>query len=67
MMRPGSIGLLENTRFHPGEEKNDPALVAALLDRFDADRPVRLLGVRMDLVPLDAETTADTDLDLEVT
>ena len=42
-------------------------VVLDLLDRFDADRPVRLLGVRMDLVPLDAETTADTDLDLEVT
>lgn len=41
-------------------------VVLDLLDRFDADRPVRLLGVRMDLVPLDAETTADTDLDLEV-
>ena len=42
-------------------------VVLDLLDRFDADRPVRLLGVRMDLVPLDAATTADTDLDLEVT
>ena len=30
MMRPGSIGLLENTRFHPGEETNDPALVAEI-------------------------------------
>ena len=30
MMRPGSIALLENTRFHPGEEKNDPALVAEI-------------------------------------
>ena len=42
-------------------------VVLDLLDRFDADRPVRLLGVRMDLVPLDAQPTADTDLDLEVT
>ncbi|MGE0213971.1 MAG: phosphoglycerate kinase, partial [Parvibaculaceae bacterium] len=25
-IRPGSILLLENTRFHPGEEKNDAAL-----------------------------------------
>ncbi|WP_331436171.1 DNA polymerase IV [Gordonia sp. w5E2] len=42
-------------------------VVLDLLDRFDADRPVRLLGVRMDLVPLDAQPTVDTDLDLEVT
>jgi phosphoglycerate kinase len=26
----GSITVLENTRFHPGEESNDPALVAAI-------------------------------------
>ena len=29
-MRPGDVLLLENTRFHPGEEKNDPAMAAAL-------------------------------------
>jgi phosphoglycerate kinase len=29
-MRPGDILCLENTRFHPGEEKNDPAFAAAL-------------------------------------
>jgi phosphoglycerate kinase len=29
-MKPGDIVLLENTRFHKGEEKNDPAFVAAL-------------------------------------
>lgn len=29
-MRPGDILCLENTRFHPGEEKNDPDFVAAL-------------------------------------
>jgi len=29
-MRPGDILCLENTRFHNGEEKNDPAFVAAL-------------------------------------
>jgi phosphoglycerate kinase len=29
-MRPGDILCLENTRFYPGEEKNDPAFVAAL-------------------------------------
>ncbi|WP_019833740.1 phosphoglycerate kinase [Sphingomonas sp. PR090111-T3T-6A] len=29
-MAPGSIALLENTRFHKGEEKNDPALVEAM-------------------------------------
>ena len=27
---PGDVVLLENTRFHPGEEKNDPALAAAM-------------------------------------
>jgi phosphoglycerate kinase len=30
MLRPGDIGLLENTRFDPGEEKNDPETVARL-------------------------------------
>lgn len=29
-MKQGDILCLENTRFHPGEEKNDPAFVAAL-------------------------------------
>ncbi len=29
-MKPGDILLLENTRFHAGEEKNDPAFVKAL-------------------------------------
>jgi phosphoglycerate kinase len=29
-MRAGDILCLENTRFHPGEEKNDPAFVEAL-------------------------------------
>jgi len=29
-MKPGDILCLENTRFHTGEEKNDPAFVAAL-------------------------------------
>jgi phosphoglycerate kinase len=29
-MHPGDIICLENTRFHPGEETNDPAFVAAL-------------------------------------
>ncbi len=29
-LRDGEILCLENTRFHPGEEKNDPAFVAAL-------------------------------------
>jgi phosphoglycerate kinase len=30
VMKPGDIVCLENTRFHPGEEKNDPAFVAEL-------------------------------------
>src|SRR3954462_10214866 len=29
-MLPGNIGVLENTRFHTGEEKNDPALAKAM-------------------------------------
>lgn len=29
-MRPGDVVLLENTRFHPGEEKNDPMMAASL-------------------------------------
>lgn len=29
-LQPGKIGLLENLRFHKGEEKNDPAFVQAL-------------------------------------
>jgi phosphoglycerate kinase len=29
-MHDGDVLLLENTRFHAGEEKNDPAFVAAL-------------------------------------
>ncbi len=28
-LAPGEVLLLENVRFHPGEEKNDPALAAA--------------------------------------
>src|SRR6185437_8151964 len=27
---PGNIGVLENTRFHAGEEKNDPQLAKAM-------------------------------------
>jgi phosphoglycerate kinase len=40
IMLPGSIGILENTRFHVGEEKNDPQLakgMAALGDYFVND------------------------------
>ena len=29
-MLPGNIGILENTRFHDGEETNDPALATAI-------------------------------------
>jgi phosphoglycerate kinase len=39
-LRPGDILCLENTRFHPGEEKNDPAFateLAALGDIFVSD------------------------------
>ena len=34
-MKDGDILLLENTRFHPGEEKNDPAFAAALAENGD--------------------------------
>ncbi|GAB4479142.1 MAG: phosphoglycerate kinase [Erythrobacter tepidarius] len=30
ILRPGDVALLENTRFWPGEEKNDPALAKAI-------------------------------------
>jgi phosphoglycerate kinase len=29
-LAPGDVAILENTRFHPGEETNDPALAAAM-------------------------------------
>ncbi|MFN7174511.1 MAG: phosphoglycerate kinase, partial [Thermaurantiacus tibetensis] len=35
-MRPGDVVVLENTRFHPGEEKNDPALADAIARLGDA-------------------------------
>jgi phosphoglycerate kinase len=34
-MKPGDVLLLENTRFHEGEEKNDPAFVQALAENGD--------------------------------
>ena len=34
-MLPGNIGILENTRFHAGEEKNDPALARAMAELAD--------------------------------
>jgi phosphoglycerate kinase len=34
-MRDGDVLLLENTRFHKGEEKNDPAFVSALAELGD--------------------------------
>jgi len=30
LLAPGDVAILENTRFHAGEEKNDPALVAEM-------------------------------------
>ena len=35
-LRPGGVLMLENVRFHPEEEKNDPAFAKALSDGFDA-------------------------------
>ncbi|EXS69330.1 phosphoglycerate kinase [Sphingobium sp. Ant17] len=40
VMRPGDIAILENTRFHAGEESNDPALadaMAAIVDMYVND------------------------------
>ncbi|WP_126975614.1 phosphoglycerate kinase [Frigidibacter oleivorans] len=34
-LAPGEVLLLENTRFHAGEEKNDPALAQAMADLGD--------------------------------
>jgi phosphoglycerate kinase len=36
MLQPGDVAILENTRFHAGEEKNDPELVAAMAKLGDA-------------------------------
>ncbi|HUR63223.1 MAG TPA: phosphoglycerate kinase [Candidatus Thermoplasmatota archaeon] len=39
-LKPGEVLLLENVRFHPGEERNDPAFcqqLAALADRYVND------------------------------
>lgn len=35
LLAPGDIALLENLRFHPGEEANDPAFAAALAENAD--------------------------------
>ncbi|MBD3243496.1 MAG: phosphoglycerate kinase [Chitinivibrionales bacterium] len=34
-LQPGNVLLLENTRFHPGEESNDPAFARQLADLAD--------------------------------
>ena len=36
MLQPGDVAILENTRFHAGEEKNAPELVAAMAKLGDA-------------------------------
>jgi phosphoglycerate kinase len=35
MMNPGDVAILENTRFHAGEEKNDPALAKGMAELGD--------------------------------
>jgi len=35
VLRPGDVAILENTRFHEGEEKNDPALAASMAANGD--------------------------------
>ncbi|MEO7689148.1 MAG: phosphoglycerate kinase [Sphingomonas sp.] len=34
-LKPGDVAILENTRFHAGEEKNDPELAAAMAQLAD--------------------------------
>ncbi|MFN2450729.1 MAG: triose-phosphate isomerase [Candidatus Dormibacteria bacterium] len=34
-LRPGEVGMLENVRFEPGEERNDPALAARFAELAD--------------------------------
>ena len=50
-MKPGDILCLENTRFHPGEEKNDPAFVAAARQARRHLGERRLLGRRTARTP----------------
>nr|RAV90941.1 phosphoglycerate kinase [Aerococcus mictus] len=38
----GGIVVLENTRFHPGEENNDPAFAKALAEKLFADKKTAL-------------------------
>ncbi|MGB7411434.1 MAG: phosphoglycerate kinase [Sphingopyxis granuli] len=35
VLAPGDVAVMENTRFHPGEEKNDPAFADALAEVGD--------------------------------
>src|ERR1700693_236824 len=35
-LKPGEVALLENLRFHPGEEANDPAFAAQLAELGDS-------------------------------
>ncbi|MGQ0660510.1 phosphoglycerate kinase [Sphingosinicella sp.] len=35
VLRPGDVAILENTRFYPGEEENDPALAASMAANGD--------------------------------
>jgi phosphoglycerate kinase len=35
VLGPGDVAVMENTRFHPGEEKNDPEFAAALAEIGD--------------------------------
>ena len=43
-LRPGQLLLLENLRFHPGEEKNDQTFAAQLRKLGEAWRPYRSIA-----------------------
>ena len=71
-MKPGDVALLENVRFHAGEEKNDPAFAAELAklgdiyvnDAFSAaHRRHVTTAVLADLLPAYAGINMEEELD----
>ena len=49
-MLPGNIGILENTRFHTGEEKNDQLLARGMAELGILDATERIYQTVMELV-----------------